>query len=303
MSANVSSDRSGMPLSSAQPLRPLRLGGEVYEAGVFTAEHPSPSATCRYQDETGFVSKKAQRSPRWRRDLLDAVIDAVKRRWARERRRRKVGRAYDMAFEIARVIPRGFEVLDVGCGNGFIAHHLSAMLGTSVVGIDLGNSAEAPIDYCRYDGWHFPLPNDSVDAVLLCYVLHHAQDIHSILGEMRRVLRDGGFALIYEDIPQTRWDRFICALHSLQWKNRCGRCTFRSDSHWRLLFESSGFEVLTERSLSRWRNLTHPVCRRLYLLKGTDSIGSKRSRSSAYQAEQVARCSRTTELELYESRI
>ena len=58
MSANVSSDRSGMPLSSAQPLRPLRLGGEVYEAGVFTAEHPSPSATCRYQDETGFVSKK-----------------------------------------------------------------------------------------------------------------------------------------------------------------------------------------------------------------------------------------------------
>jgi 2-polyprenyl-3-methyl-5-hydroxy-6-metoxy-1,4-benzoquinol methylase len=52
-----------------------------------------------------------------------------------------------MALEIARVIPRGSEVLDVGCGNGFIAHHLSAMLGTSVVGIDLGNSADAPIDY------------------------------------------------------------------------------------------------------------------------------------------------------------
>src|SRR6266704_6093633 len=125
------------------------------------------------------------------------LIHGLQRRWARERRRRKVGRAYDMALEIARIIPRGSEVLDVGCGNGFIAHHLSAMLGTRVVGIDLGNSAEAPIDYCRYDGWHFPLPNDSVDAVLLCYVLHHAQDIHSILGEMRRVLRDGGFALIY----------------------------------------------------------------------------------------------------------
>ncbi len=26
--------------------------------GNLTAEHPSPSATCRYQDETGFVSKK-----------------------------------------------------------------------------------------------------------------------------------------------------------------------------------------------------------------------------------------------------
>ena len=50
----------------------------------------------------------------------------------RERRRRKVGRAYDMALEIARAIPCGSEVLDVGCGNGFIAHHLSALLGKSV---------------------------------------------------------------------------------------------------------------------------------------------------------------------------
>jgi SAM-dependent methyltransferase len=74
------------------------------------------------------------------------LLHGIKRRWARERRRRKVGRAYDMAQEIARVIPRGSEVLDAGCGNGFIAHHLSAMLGTRVVGIDLGDGAEAVID-------------------------------------------------------------------------------------------------------------------------------------------------------------
>ena len=82
-----------------------------------------------------------------------------------------------MALEIARVVPRGSEVLDVGCGNGFIAHHLSSMLGTDVVGIDLGNSAEAPIDYCRYDGARFPAPDKSFSAILLCYVLHHAQDV------------------------------------------------------------------------------------------------------------------------------
>src|SRR5437867_3106571 len=180
MSANVSSDRSGMPLSSAQPLRPLRLGGEVYEAGVFTAE--------------------AQRSPRWRRDLLDAVIDGVKRRWARERRRRKVGRAYDMAFEIARVIPRGLDVLDVGCGNGYIAHNLSAMLGTRVVGIDVMKTTEAPIDYRHYYRTSFPVSDQSFDAVLLCYVLHNAQDAPVVLNEIRRILRDNGLAVIYEDV-------------------------------------------------------------------------------------------------------
>src|SRR5207302_5195703 len=103
-----------------------------------------------------------------RRNLLYKIAQGCKRRWLRERRRRMVGRAYDMASEIARVIPRGSEVLDVGCGNGFIAHHLTAMLGTSVIGIDLGNRTDAAIDYRRYDGARFPLKDQSFDAVLLC---------------------------------------------------------------------------------------------------------------------------------------
>ena len=195
------------------------------------------------------------------------LIPGIKRRWARERRRRKVGRAYDMAQEIARVLPRGSEVLDVGCGSGFIAHHLSALLGTSVVGIDVGNSAEAAIDYRRYDGAHFPVMDDSFDAVLLCYVLHHTQDVSVVLNEVRRVLRDGGRAIIYEDIPQSWWDRGVCSWHNLLWKTRTGSCTFRDESEWRLLFETFGFEIVSERRLSRWRNLIHPVSRRFFVLQ------------------------------------
>jgi len=213
------------------------------------------------------LTAKTQSPPRGRRELLGGFVSGIQRRWARERRRRKVGRAYDMALEIARVIPRGSEVLDVGCGNGFIAHHLSAMLGTSVVGIDLGNSAEAPIDYRRYDGAQFPVIDHSVDAVLFCYVLHHAQDVRAVLNEMRRVLRDGGLAVIYEDIPQSWWDRGVCAIHNREWRNLTGPCTFRHRSEWRTLFESFGFEIVNERPLSRWRNLTHPVARSVYVLK------------------------------------
>ena len=171
-----------------------------------------------------------------------------------------------MAQEIARVIPRGSEVLDVGCGNGFIAHHLSAMLGTSVVGIDLETSAAAPIDYRRYHGAQFPLMDESFDAVLLCYVLHHAQDISVVLNEMQRVLREGGLAIIYEDIPRSWWDKGVCWFHNQQGRGRTGVCAFRRESEWRALFESFGFEIVNERRLSRWRNLTHPVCRRFYLL-------------------------------------
>jgi len=193
--------------------------------------------------------------------VFDAIGRGIKRRWLRERRRRKVGRAYDMALEIARVVPRGSEVLDVGCGNGFIAHHLSAMLSSRVIGIDVMEATQAAIDYRRYDGVHIPLAEHSVDAVLLCYVLHHARDASTLLREIKRVLRPAGLAVIYEDIPASLWDRFICWTHNLKWRKRSGACTFRGEVGWRSVFEAAGFEIIRERRLSRLRNLTHPVRR------------------------------------------
>lgn len=249
MSETISGSRSGSvarEIFSARPLRALRLSGDSFEADAFAIG--------------------TQRPPRWRTEA-GSLISGLKRRWARERRRRKIGRAYDMALEIARVIPRGSEVLDVGCGNGFIAHHLSAMLGAGVIGIDLGSTSDAPIDYRRYDGGQFPVLRDSFDAVTLCYVLHHAQDVKMMLNEMRRVLRDGGLAVIYEDIPRSWWDKGVCWIHNRQWKNRTGACTFRLESEWRDLFKAFGFEIVSQRPLSRWRNFIHPVRRSFCLLK------------------------------------
>ena len=195
------------------------------------------------------------------------LIQGVARRWRRERRRRKVGRAYDMALEIARMIPSSSTILDVGCGNGYIAHHLSAILGAHVLGIDLNQTTEAAIDFKRFDGRHFPARDQSIDAALFCYVLHHAQDLGAILSELRRVLRDHGSVLVYEDIPASPWDRVVCGIHNLKWRKRTGPCTFRQASDWRVEFSAAGFEIVSQRKLGRTRNLVHPVSRRLFLLK------------------------------------
>lgn len=194
-------------------------------------------------------------------------MNVIERRLHRAQRRKRIGRAYDMALEIARAVPPGSRVLDVGCGRGFIAHHLSAILGTPVIGIDVDASTEATIDYRQFDGEHFPVADNSVDAVLFAYVLHHMQDLGVVMSELRRVLREGGLAVIYEDIPATWWDRLFCSLHNLKWRKRTGACTFRVEHEWREFFSGAGFQVVTERRLSRWRNLTHPVCRTLYVLK------------------------------------
>jgi len=204
------------------------------------------------------------------------LLTAIKRRLRRMHRRRKVGRAYDMALEVAKSLEPYSEILDVGCGNGFIAHHLSALLKTSVVGLDVGASTSAKISYHQFDGRHFPLPDQSFDAVLFCYVLHHAQDARLVLDEARRVLKDGGLMIIYEDNPVCWWDRAVCWSHNLQWQSKTGKCTFMLESGWRRLFEKSGFEVVNKRQLSRWRNMAHPVSRNFFVLRTTQSTGLHR---------------------------
>ena len=193
-----------------------------------------------------------------------------------------------MALEVARVLPQRANVLDVGCGNGYIAHHLTGILGSTVVGLDVGKDTTARINYLPYDGRHFPIKDQSFDAVLLCYVLHHAQDCRLVLSEVSRVLRDGGLAIIYEDIPKGWWDRAVCWSHSQQWRERTGSCTFLLEEDWRHTFNSSGFEITAERSLSRWRNMAHPVSRQFFVLKLDDKAKSqKRERNTETLAKTV----------------
>lgn len=202
---------------------------------------------------------------------MKRLLEGAKRRLKRSGRRRAVGRAYDMALEIARVIPRGASILDVGCGNGFIAHHLTGMLRTKVVGLDVAKETEASIPYVSYNGRHFPVKDQSFDVILLCYVLHHAQDFCLIMNEVKRVLREGGLVVVYEDIPFGQLDRFVCGIHDRKWRDRTGPCTFQLAAGWRALFFLSGFEIVNERPLSRWRNLGHPVSRRFFLLRANEA--------------------------------
>jgi SAM-dependent methyltransferase len=112
--------------------------------------------------------------------------------------------------------------------------------------------------------------------VLLCYVLHHAQDPRLVLNEVSRVLRDGGLAIIYEDMPILWWDRMVCWTHDRQWRGRTGPCTFHAAHDWRRIFNLSGFEVVKERPLSRWRNLAHPVARRFFVIQANSNTKTPR---------------------------
>jgi len=46
------------------------------------------------------------------------------------------------------------------------------------------------------------------------------------------------------------------------------------------IFSLSGFEVVKERPLSRWRNLAHPVSRRLFVIKAVSHAKTQRPDSN-----------------------
>jgi ubiquinone/menaquinone biosynthesis C-methylase UbiE len=174
-----------------------------------------------------------------------------------------------MAKEIAGQLSPGLRILDVGCGNGFIAHHLSAMMGVPVEGIDTSTTTQAPIHFRPFQGEGLPFSDGEFDVVLFCYVLHHARDAGALLGEARRVLRPTGRIVVYEDTPRSWVDRFFCWRHERQWLSRSGPCNFRRDHEWRDLFEKIGFHLLFGRSLSRLRDMAYPVSRSFYCLERT----------------------------------
>jgi len=186
---------------------------------------------------------------------------------------RRIGRAYYLAREIAPDVADARHVLDVGCGKGFVAYHLGAMLGCRVDGVDLIAETDAPIPYRQLTGDELPYPTACFDAVLFCYVLHHTPDPRVLLREAWRVLRPGGRVVVYEDMPVTTFDRALCRLHELMWS--AGTCTFLDVATWCRIFaaDAARFELVAHRAVSRFRDPTHPVRRHRFVLQRPPHVG------------------------------
>ena len=97
------------------------------------------------------------------------------------------------------------EVLEVGCGNGMNFARYPGTV-TSVRAVEpephlrrLARAAarsEVPIEVVAGTGEAVPLPDNSVDAAVLCLVLCSVPDPVATVGELARVIRPGG-ALVF----------------------------------------------------------------------------------------------------------
>jgi 2-polyprenyl-6-hydroxyphenyl methylase/3-demethylubiquinone-9 3-methyltransferase len=103
-----------------------------------------------------------------------------------------------LARSRARLVPPprrpGAALLDLGCGGGLLAPHIS---GYRHVGVDLSPSAltlaaAAGIEPVQADITALPFADRSFDVVVAGEVLEHVDDLDAVVGEALRVLADGG---------------------------------------------------------------------------------------------------------------
>ena len=100
--------------------------------------------------------------------------------------------------------------LDIGCGVGNY-HTLLAPKFQRLSGVDVSNACveaarqrHASVEYKVYDGGTLPYESASFDLAFTICVMHHVPPSHweTFTREMRRILRPGGLALVFEHNPR-----------------------------------------------------------------------------------------------------
>lgn len=97
-------------------------------------------------------------------------------------------------------------VADVGCGNGFDLRHIVPQgRCRHAIGLDLSAGMLRSLEDLRQPGGlslvqadaeRLPLPDRAVDVAMAMHMLYHVPDIDRAGGELARVLRPGGVAIV-----------------------------------------------------------------------------------------------------------
>ena len=114
----------------------------------------------------------------------------------------------------------GLSILDIGCGEGYMARKLASAGASRISGIDLStgmvDAARAqntldqyPIDYEVQDLRHWSVPHDAYDRVIAVFLFNYMTVEHSteILAKCAKALKPGGELVLTLPHPSLPWIR------------------------------------------------------------------------------------------------
>lgn len=153
-----------------------------------------------------------------------------------------------IAYYIASLCEDGSTVLDVGCDDGSLAKMIVDIKPSlKFEGVDIQDRRPSFITKKIYDGKRLPYPENKFDIVMVTDVLHHTDDIPSLLAEMKRVskkyliIKDHrSYGKISEAIYSV-FDYFANVAYGIT-------CTFNYPSltRWKRYFQESQLEIVAQ---------------------------------------------------------
>jgi len=175
----------------------------------------------------------------------------------------KAGR--EMCKDCLNFIKEDSNLLDLGCGSGIIGKEFGRFFNSEVLGLDIIDNRVIEIPFRRYDGNNLSfLKDNSYDAVLINYVLHHCQNPIELLKESKRVTKD--IIIIYENIPEGWLSRLFCYFHGVSFacffQKNANKGKFLKRKEWEGEFEKLGLKVLYSKKVSGFK----PMKEHLYIL-------------------------------------
>ena len=150
-----------------------------------------------------------------------------------------------LAGHVARLLPSGAHVLDIGGGDGRIASEVMRLRpDVRVTMVDVLPRPGALLPVIAFDGVHLPLADGSVDAAMLVDVLHHADEPLALLREAARVARR--CVVVKDHLADQPLARARLRLMDWVGNARYGvnlPYGYWTEGEWREAFASSGLEV------------------------------------------------------------
>ena len=176
--------------------------------------------------------------------------------------------------KVLSLIPRGnLTIMDIGCGNGYMAGKLAAM-GYNVIGVDSAEDGIAIAKqkypdasfYCRSAYDDLVQICRSVDLVLASEIIEHLYWPSRFLKNIHKVLKKGGYVILttpYHGYLKNLaisvfncWDRH----HTIDWEG--GHIKFYSEKSLRRILRDCGFSEMHFNNAGRmiyfWKSM---VCR------------------------------------------
>ncbi len=172
-----------------------------------------------------------------------------------------------VAKQVSAFLSAGDKILDVGAGSGWIAERIKERKNTEVMLLDVVDFNQTDLPLQLYDGNTMPFKDNSFDATLLIFMLHHCSNPLAVLKEATRVSKNR--IIVIEDTFLSWFDKAALCINdiaanlpSFLIEPMNMPLNFKKTAEWERVFQNLSLKVVHQKRIQSF-----PIQKTLFVLE------------------------------------